>query len=205
MVFPPGISDGAAEAYAEWYSANFLKITYLDWTLYSGDVANPLTPLTAAPTTEEFKLSYLASSSGQVTVTGSRAGAVVVETVDLVAGVLKRGNKTFDSTPSSITCTCPTGTITITCIDLAAKVIKKESTETVPCKFEDYTKVWNEQTTTDARLFCQDATIKGGDKIRFDRTDREVPTNGQDFEVMMVRDKRNPETDALLFKILYVK
>jgi hypothetical protein len=105
------------------------------WTLYSGDVANPLTPLSAVPT-QDFRIRILATSSGTCVITGSLDGTPKTETLSVVGGTSKNGTYTFDSL-SSISCTCPTGTITVTCIDTNAATINQITYADFDCRWED--------------------------------------------------------------------
>jgi len=180
-----------------------LKVTYADWMLISSVVANPLTPITTAPT-GTYKLNYKATSSGTVVVTGTLAGVAQVETVTLTANVLRVGSKSFDTTPSSITCTCPTGTITITCLTTNGATIRHETTAPIDIKWRDYTKVWQDESTTDASVEIIDSSILEGDVIRFDRANYLDPTNGKDYTVAQYRARLDPITKAYLFSVLYL-
>lgn len=105
------------------------------WTLYNGDVANPLTPLSAVPT-QDFRIRILATSSGTCVATGSLDGVSKVETLSVVGGTAKTGTYTFD-TMTSISCTCPTGTITVTCLDTLGTAINHITYEDFDCRWED--------------------------------------------------------------------
>jgi hypothetical protein len=192
-----------ADKIAEGLVHKALKVSYADWTLFSGVVANPLVPITAAPT-GTYKLNYKATSSGTVVVTGTLAGVAQVETVTLTANVLKVGSKSFDATPSSITCTCPTGTIAITCINGSGATIKHETTASINVKWEDYSKIWADSSVTNARVEVIDSSILEGDVIRFDRTNYLSPTNGKDCTVAQFRARLDPTTKAYLFSVLYL-
>jgi hypothetical protein len=180
-----------------------LKVTYADWTLFSGAVANPLTPITAAPA-GTYKLNYKATNSGTVVVTGTLAGVAQVETVTLTANVLRVGSKSFDGTPSSITCTCPTGTIVITCLTTNGATIQHETTAPIDIKWSDYTKVWQDESVTSAMVEVIDSSIVEGATIKFDRTNYISPTNGKPYTVAQYRARLDPITKAYLFSILYL-
>lgn len=198
----PPAAGSFALILANWLVHRAYKVAFSDWTLFSGAVANPLTPLSDEPT-QDFKLKYLATANGTVFITGSLDGVARTEgPLTLTANTPRVGSTTFD-TISSIACTCASGTIAVTCINSSGATIKHETLTTINVKWEDYTKVWQDSTVTDARVFVMDASLKSGDTIRFDRTAKTDPTNGQDYPIMQYRSRDN-HLGEYQFSVLYL-
>lgn len=175
--------------YDDWFSATLLAITKSPFTIFNGAVAPSLTPLTTFPTVD-FKLGFLATSTGTVTVTGSLDGVARVETLTLAATQDRRGTYTFD-TIATIACTCATGTIVVSCYDTIGRKLENDTGREIACAWYDHgSPYWNAAgvfTAPTAEAYLLDRTLVIGDQIRFDTANIHDPTNGRLYIIQNIQ------------------
>lgn len=116
------------------------KKTTAPHTLYSGPVMDPLAPLSAMPAVD-FRVKIMATSGGTCVVTGSLDGSPKSESLSVTANVLRSFTNSLDVV-TGISCTCPTGTITTTCYDLAGALISSTTYTDFACRWEDEQQVY---------------------------------------------------------------
>lgn len=150
------------------------KKTTAPHTIYSGPVMDSLSPLSAMPAVD-FRVKILATSSGTCVVTGSLDGTPKTESFAVTANIVKSFTNSLD-TVTSITCTCPTGTITVTCYDLSGAVINVVTYTDFACRWEDCQEAYQNSAgawaQSNAKVIAQAAYVTG-DFIRLDGTTTE--------------------------------
>jgi hypothetical protein len=178
--------------YSIWFSATAKYITKSPFTLYDDIVASSLTPLSEVPT-QTFRLGFLATFSGSVTTIGSLAGVSKTETLTLIANKNRVGTYSFDSI-TSISCTCRSGTITVSCYNTTGELLENNTYTEFNLMFEDSGDgYWNQagifQKPSATAYTLEDIPV--GTEVIYDKFHPTNPANG----IMYILKDVSPTVD----------